>query len=180
MFTLLWLLLLLRPFLRHPHTQHAHNPPQHPGCITPEFLEDKVKGPVLGAGYFISKMGNVMHAVELPRHHPGIMALAIDQGWVGTNIQPWMQGLFSPVNLKWMRDAETGAGPAVVALAVGEDELRAKIKENAGRGMVVTTLNQIRPAFRERWWHENINTSQDTMHQYALSLWDFSIKETQE
>ena len=49
------------------------------------------------APYYQAKLANMMHAVALPGHHPRATAVAIDLGWVGTNIQSWMEGILVSV-----------------------------------------------------------------------------------
>lgn len=61
-----------------------------PGCVDGEYLRQGVRAATGDTGYIHAKTANVMHAVELPRRHPGAVAVAIDLGWVETSIQPWM------------------------------------------------------------------------------------------
>ncbi len=63
-----------------------------PGCIDDAFFRSGVRSPSDGLAYVRAKLANAMHAVELPRRHPGATAIAIDLGWVGTSIQPFMRG----------------------------------------------------------------------------------------
>jgi len=65
-----------------------------PGCIDDAFFRNGVRSPSDGLAYIRAKLANAMHAVELPRRHPGATAIAIDLGWVGTSIQPFMRGGF--------------------------------------------------------------------------------------
>lgn len=66
--------------------------PQNPGCIDDDYLQNGIRSKTDGAAYIQAKLANVMHAVELPRRHPGVTSIAIDLAWVGTTIQSWMQG----------------------------------------------------------------------------------------
>jgi NAD(P)-dependent dehydrogenase (short-subunit alcohol dehydrogenase family) len=67
---------------------------ESPGCIDDAFFRNGVRSPSDGLAYVRAKLANAMHAVELPRRHPGATAIAIDLGWVGTSIQPFMRGGF--------------------------------------------------------------------------------------
>jgi len=62
--------------------------PQRPGCIDEEYLHTGIGSATDGAAYFQAKIANVMHSLEIPKHHPGVTSIAIDLGWVGTNIIP--------------------------------------------------------------------------------------------
>ena len=63
-----------------------------PGCVDEDYLTDGVREETSAGAYFQAKAANVLHAVELPRRHPDATAAALDLGWVGTAIQPWMRG----------------------------------------------------------------------------------------
>ena len=66
--------------------------PQSCGCITEEFLQSGIRSETDDAAYIQAKLANVMHAVEIPRRHPNAaLSVAIDLGWVGTMIQPFMR-----------------------------------------------------------------------------------------
>ena len=88
-----------------------------PGCVDSKYLEVGSRRPTSPASYIQSKMSNMLHTLELPRRHPGkVTAVAVDLGWVSTNIQPWMQLVVSPSDLLWMRFAQKGVKVLVRAL----------------------------------------------------------------
>lgn len=88
--------------------------PQNPGCIDDDYLTNGIRSETTASAYIEAKLANVMHVAELPRRHPGITAIAIDLGWVGTSIQSFMTGTLTPTNLGWMRSATVGVAPVLV------------------------------------------------------------------
>eukprot|EP00616_Rhizochromulina_sp_CCMP1243_P005509 CAMPEP_0118983466 /NCGR_PEP_ID=MMETSP1173-20130426/35452_1 /TAXON_ID=1034831 /ORGANISM="Rhizochromulina marina cf, Strain CCMP1243" /LENGTH=90 /DNA_ID=CAMNT_0006934043 /DNA_START=3 /DNA_END=272 /DNA_ORIENTATION=- len=83
-------------------------------------------------------------------------ALAVDMGWVNTNIQPWMQGVVNPGVLGWMRKADLGVLPVLHALALPDEALRGRIRDE---GLVVDVFNRVKPAFSEVWWRHAGHTA---------------------
>lgn len=148
-----------------------------PGCLDDAWYEEGVNKPSDPPAYFRAKISNVHHAHELPLHHGHVTSIAVDQGWVGTNIQPWMKGPFSPTNLAWMRHADVGVHPVVVALTVDEAQLRAQMnKEAGGRGLVIDTLGQIKPPFQDPWWSASLGLDSDAMTAAGEKLWQKSTE----
>lgn len=74
--------------------------PQSRGCITEEYLQSGIRSETDDAAYIQAKLANVMHAVEIPRQHSSAsLSVAIDLGWVGTTIQPFM---VDTIFVSWM------------------------------------------------------------------------------
>ena len=88
----------------------------HPGCIDEAYLAQNIYSAVNDDKYIVAKAANVLHVAEFPLRHPRAKAIAIDLGWVGTSIQPWMRGQITPTSLGWMRSARIGIHPILQAI----------------------------------------------------------------
>ena len=72
-----------------------------PGCVDSKYLEVGAHRPTTPGSYIQCKMSNMLHTLELPRRHPGkVSALAVDLGWVSTNIQVTKQREATLSNVK--------------------------------------------------------------------------------
>jgi len=49
--------------------------------------------------YNRAKLANVLHANELPRRHPGLLAYSVDLGFVVTNVTSWMRWMQVPLGV---------------------------------------------------------------------------------
>jgi len=158
--------------------------PHRSGCIDEEYLHTGIRSmtDVAPAPYYQAKLANMMHAVALPGHHVGATAVAIDLGWVGTNIQSWMEGILSPTNLGWMRDATVGVAPVLHAILSTDDELLDGLEDGrrleAG-GVVMNVFGRTEEAFPEVWWKKDaVNGSdlgRERMIEMSGRLWEVSV-----
>ena len=90
--------------------------PQSRGCITEEYLQSGIRSETDDAAYIQSKLANVMHAVEIPRQHSSAsLSVAIDLGWVGTTIQPFM---VDTIFVSWMMDGDKSKSCAFSYLCI--------------------------------------------------------------
>ena len=173
-FTLLpnWMLDRILPSITH-----------NPGCVDEDYLRDGMYTPTDSASYITAKIANVMHAVEIPLHHPEATAVAIDLGWVGTSIQSFMEGLLSPTNLGWMRSVKVGVLPALHAILSSDEALllTSGEKNNNNRrwnkegGVVMNVFGRTEEAFAIRWiWKEKDGLGRSRMLELSRSLWKTS------
>ena len=152
-----------------------------PGCIDDEYLSTGIRSPNDAAAYFQCKLANVLHSIDIPRHHPHATSVAIDLGWVGTSIQPWMQTQLSPTSLGLMRSANVGVLPMIIAILSTDDELLDGLSE--GRkltegGIIMNTLGKTEEALTMHSWRETIHAdlTRERMVEVANKLWDESVK----
>lgn len=131
---------------------------QNPGCIDEDYLTNGIYSATNGAAYIEAKLANVMHVVQIPKHHPKVTSVAIDLGWVGTNIQPWMKGSLSPARLGWMRSANRGVAPMINAIV--DEELfndlvdgEGKRKVLADAGFMLSVFGKPEEAFSYSWYN---------------------------
>jgi len=154
-------------------------------CLGPEFLESgfqpvmdtkkafkgtlaALRHELVGGSlhYFQAKLANVLHALHLPKKHPGIQALSVDLGWVSTSIQPWMQLKISPFQLGFMRSASRGADP-IVAAAAGPVLLNGGLVDPNRRQWAPFTVEE-RLGLRTRQEAEEL----------ATHLWEVTVRAT--
>ena len=149
-----------------------------PGCIDDEYLSTGIRSPNDAAAYFSCKLANVLHATQIPRHHPHATSVAIDLGWVGTSIQPWMQTQLSPTSLGLMRSANVGVLPMINAILSTDDELLDGLSEGrklSDGGIIMNTLGRTEEALTYgHWIHANL--TRERMIEVADKLWDESVK----
>eukprot|EP00581_Thalassiosira_minuscula_P000689 CAMPEP_0183734748 /NCGR_PEP_ID=MMETSP0737-20130205/44717_1 /TAXON_ID=385413 /ORGANISM="Thalassiosira miniscula, Strain CCMP1093" /LENGTH=444 /DNA_ID=CAMNT_0025968329 /DNA_START=116 /DNA_END=1446 /DNA_ORIENTATION=- len=133
-----------------------------PGCIDNDYLTKGIRSATISSAYFEAKLANVMHVVELPRRHEGIMAIAIDLGWVGTSIQPWMRGGLNPATLGWMRNAKIGIYPVLRAILTSKQQLMSELSQDSDNnrpykqsGFLINPLGITEEAFTYPWWGDN-------------------------
>lgn len=154
--------------------------PQRPGCIDEEYLHTGIGSATDGAAYFQAKIANVMHSLEIPKHHPGVTSIAIDLGWVGTNIIPVKGiGSLTPTNLGWMRSASVGVKPVLHAILTNNDELTNSLEKGrqlSSSGIMMNVFGQAEEAFTYNWWKDGANGNLSTDRMTALSekLWQKS------
>ena len=168
------------PFVILPHW--ASNVPQNPGCIDADFLNRGLYTGTDFGSYANAKMANVMHAIQIPLHHPQATAVAIQQGWVGTNIQSFMQGILTPTNLGWMRRVNIGVLPIMQAILSSDEELLDEKKKlmKSGRtwdkgGVIMNVFGQTQEAFTvESWWKEELGLGRKHMMELSRGLWEAS------
>lgn len=132
-----------------------------------------------GAAYIQSKLANVMHASSFPSRHPGASAFAVDLGWVGTSIMPFMRGSVNPAGLGMMRTAGVGVRPLVIAAVSPADGLASDLPPAdgapaGGGGAVVNVLGRAEEAFGHGWWRDGpvADLSRGRMLEVAERLWD--------
>ena len=153
------------------------------GCIDERFFVRGIHSPSDEYAYIRAKLANVLHVMELPMVHARVTAIAIDLGWVGTSIRPWMKGdhlLPSPSSLGMMRSAYIGVTPIIAAiLSSSNDELstgiigRRDIKGGnggGGGGVSMNVLGRLEESFSLPWWDK------DAMIHVSKRLWDESVK----
>jgi hypothetical protein len=164
------------PFAFFPMSLLDKFPPEHhPGCLDELFLANKIRTETDSTAYIQAKIANVMHVVEIPRHHKQSTAVAIDLGWVGTNIQPFMGGILSPTNLGWMRSASVGVLPVLHAILSSEKELIEGVNRqwNDG-GIMMNVFGRTEEAFTYPWWSDSVNLGRRRMLELSRGLWNVS------
>mmetsp|Transcript_10714 Transcript_10714/g.23243 ORF Transcript_10714/g.23243 Transcript_10714/m.23243 type:complete len:480 (-) Transcript_10714:185-1624(-) len=156
--------------------------PQNPGCLDEDYLKMGIRSATDGGAYIQAKIANVMHVMEIPKHHPEATAIAIDLGWVGTSIQPFMSRKLSPTSLGWMRNAAVGVSPMIHAILDGEEELHAQLggerRRRKDSGFIVNTFGRAEEAFSYSWWRRGANAdlSGERMRGLAEKLWEESAR----
>ena len=148
------------------------------GCIDDNYLSNNITTPTNDLAYIHAKMANMMHAVEIPKHHPNATSVAIDLGFVGTHILSFMEGALSPTKLKWIRDAEVGVLPMIHAILSSDEELLQgsveKDRQWSDGGIVMTTLGSTREAFSYPWYDESMDLGRSRMLTLSRQLWNVS------
>jgi hypothetical protein len=123
-------------------------------------------------------MANLMHAIEIPVHHPQATSVAIDLGFVSTGILSLMQGTISPMALGWMRHASLGVRPMIHAiLSTNEELLQGDFKDERQwqeGGIVIDTLGLTKEAFSYPWWDNSMNLGRSRMLTLSRELWEVS------
>jgi hypothetical protein len=130
-----------------------------------------------------AKLANAMHAVELPQRHPEATAIAIDLGWVGTSILPFMRGGLL-VSSGLMRSSRVGVLPVLMAILSTDEMLCDDLGTGVGRmlndaGFMMYPFGRCGEAFSLPWWRNggiDADMSRDTMVQMGERLWDESVK----
>ncbi|KAL7433052.1 hypothetical protein ACHAXM_003401 [Skeletonema potamos] len=149
----------------------------NPGCVDEQFLQLGIRTKTDSGAYFQAKIANVMHAVSIPHHHPQATSVAIDLGWVGTSIQPWMKLSISPTSMKLMRSTQTGVLPVMHAILSSNEELLHGLGNdrqwNDG-GVIINTLGGTEEPYSQPWWRDNI--SRDRMLELGRKLWVTSLR----
>lgn len=177
------------PFALFPSFVLKWLPLEHaPGCIDGDYLERGVRSKTDGASYIRAKVANVLHAAVLPLRHAStgdVTAIAIDLGWVGTSIKPFMKGRLSPVSLGWMRSADVGVRPVLHAILTSREELLAQLgREDRGLegspGFVVNVFGRTEEAFSYPWWSDfgegRADMSAERMLRVGADLWEKSVE----
>jgi len=163
------------PFAAPEFIRHTFSPEQNPGCVDEDFLSNKITTETDSAAYIQAKIANVMHAVEVPRHHPQSTSVAIDLGWVGTHIRPFMEGVLSPTNLGWMRSASVGVLPVLHAILSSDEELMEDLdRQWTDGGVVMNVFGRSEEPFSHLWWSERVNLGKSRMLDLSLGLWNVS------
>jgi NAD(P)-dependent dehydrogenase (short-subunit alcohol dehydrogenase family) len=141
------------------------------GCINNDFFTTGLYSPSDEYAYIRSKLANVLHVLELPKVHTQVSAIAIDLGWVGTSIQPWMKGelLPTPSSLGMMRSAYIGVTPILRALLLSSHDELSSSSIGRGGGVTMNVLGQLEESFSLPWWDK------DAMIQLSTRLWDESV-----
>ena len=113
-----------------------------------------------------------MHAVSIPHNHPQATSVAIDLGWVGTSIQPWMKTSMNPTSMKLMRSTQTGVLPAIHAILSSDEELLDGLDKNrkwSDGGVIMNTLGNTEEAYSLSFWTGEL--SRDRMLELGRKLW---------
>lgn len=154
--------------------------PYNPGCVDDAFLDSALRRETGESAYIEAKVANVMHALEMPRRYSGSTAVAIDLGWVGTAIQPFMQGTFlTPTKLGWMRRADIGIIPVLHAIFSSDSALVEALRTDGtgwkNGGVVMDVYGRVEEAFSYPWWTKNGASSdvgRERMEMLSRKLWD--------
>jgi len=144
----------------------------NPGCVDEQFLQLGIRTPTDSGAYFQAKIANIMHAISIPHNHPQATSVAIDLGWVGTSIQPWMKLSISPTSMKLMRDTQTGVLPAMHAILSSNEELLNGHGENRkwnDGGIIMNTMGKTEEPYNMSWWTGNL--SREKMFELGHKLW---------
>eukprot|EP00986_Skeletonema_menzelii_P011047 scaffold5558_cov138-Skeletonema_menzelii.AAC.10 len=144
----------------------------NPGCVDEQFLQFGISTPTDSGAYFQAKIANVMHAVSIPHNHPRATSVAIDLGWVGTSILPWMKMSISSTSMKLMRNAQTGVSPAIHAILSSDEELLDGLGKNRiwnDGGVIMNTLGRTEEAYSLSFWTGKL--SRDRMLELGRKLW---------
>ena len=156
--------------------------PQNPGCVDEDYLTRKLYTETDAATYIEAKIANVLHVVEIPRRHPRSTSIAIDLGWVGTSIQPFMKGTLTPTDLGWMRSASDGVLPVLHAILSSDEELMEEM--GGGRqwkdgGIMMNVFGRPEEPFSYPWWTAegaSANVGSVRMMELGKLLWEVSAK----
>ncbi|CAJ1941251.1 unnamed protein product [Cylindrotheca closterium] len=143
-----------------------------PGCIDRSYLATNIYSATNDDKYIVAKMANVLHVSEFPRRHPSSTSIAIDLGWVGTSIQPWMSGQITPTSLGWMRSARVGIYPMLQAILQPFPQENRNWSQQGG--VTIDTLGNIREPFSYPWWRGD--ASPETMKVVSKELWTKSTE----
>ena len=159
-------------------------PAEHnPGCVDEDFLKNGMYSQTDSSAYIQAKVANVMHAVEIPMHHPQATAVVIDLGWVGTSIQSFMKVSLSPTNLGMMRSVQVGVSPAMHAILSSDEDLvddtnfvmkgREWTKDG---GLLINVFGTTGEAFTfDGIWNERLNLGRSRMLELSRGLWTVSM-----
>lgn len=140
-----------------------------PGCVDEDFLAKGIHSTTSGVKYINAKVANIMHVSEIPRRHPSSTAFAIDLGWVGTSIQPWMRGEISPTSLGWMRSGKIGIQPVLYAILQPLEVFEPRDWPKEG-GLLISVLNTALEPFSLSWWTGTVNKQR--MEDLGKKLWE--------
>lgn len=163
------------PFAAPEFIRRAFPPEQNPGCVDEDFMRNKIKTETDSAAYIQAKIANLMHAVEIPRRHPQSTSVAIDLGWVGTHIQPFMEGILTPTDLGWMRSASVGVLPVLQAILLSDKELVEDLdRQWTDGGVVMNVFGRSEEPFSRPWWSESVNLGKSRMLELSFMLWEVS------
>eukprot|EP00547_Thalassionema_nitzschioides_P009431 CAMPEP_0194227460 /NCGR_PEP_ID=MMETSP0156-20130528/42864_1 /TAXON_ID=33649 /ORGANISM="Thalassionema nitzschioides, Strain L26-B" /LENGTH=517 /DNA_ID=CAMNT_0038959941 /DNA_START=261 /DNA_END=1814 /DNA_ORIENTATION=- len=151
---------------------------QNAGCLDEQYFKEDLYSKTKTSTYFEAKIANMMHTVELPRRH-GSVAVAVDLGWVGTAIQPWMRVSLSPTSLGWMRNARIGILPVLHAIFTPGTELLQGLRGEEGTwadgGVVMNSFGHSMEAFSTyHWWRDAAGLGRNRMLGLSELLWDTS------
>jgi NAD(P)-dependent dehydrogenase (short-subunit alcohol dehydrogenase family) len=156
---------------------------QNPGCVDTDFLTNGMYRETDSAAYINAKIANIMHVVEIPLRHDMATAVAIDLGWVGTGIQSFMEGSFTPASVGWMRSVDVGVLPALHAILSTNDELldgsvnhfMSNNREWKDGGIVMGVFGTTAEAFVFDWfWKEERSLGRTKMLELSKGLWNVS------
>ncbi|KAL7503611.1 hypothetical protein ACHAXN_001378 [Cyclotella atomus] len=156
---------------------------QNPGCVDTDFLTNGMYRETDSAAYINAKIANIMHVVEIPLRHDMATAVAIDLGWVGTGIQSFMEGSFTPASVGWMRSVDVGVLPALHAILSTNDELldgsvnhfMSNNREWKDGGIVIGVFGRTAEAFVFDWfWKEERSLGRTKMLELSKGLWNVS------
>lgn len=156
---------------------------QSPGCVDEHFLNHGVYQETDSAAYINAKIANVMHVVEMTSHHEYATPVAIDLGWVGTNIQSFMEGRLTPTNLGWMRSVQVGVLPAMHAILSTDEELLddksntllMKNRTWKDGGVMMGVFGRTDEAFMfDSIWKEEMSLGKTRMLELSRGLWKAS------
>lgn len=143
-----------------------------PSCIDHNYLTNRMHHAVNEDKYIVAKVANVLHVSEFSKRHPQSTALAIDLGWVGTSIQPWMSGQITPTSLGWMRSASVGIYPMLQAILL-EQPAKDRNWSTQG-GVTMDPLGNVREPFSFPLWRGD--ASPEVMKQAGQELWKKSTE----
>jgi NAD(P)-dependent dehydrogenase (short-subunit alcohol dehydrogenase family) len=168
------------PFTLFPNWLLDRFPPEHnPGCVDEEFLQNGIYEETDSAAYINAKIANVMHVVEIPFRHAKATSVAIDLGWVGTSIQNFMEGSFTPTSLGWMRSVNVGVLPVMHAILSSDEELLNESNSFSQNrtwkdgGVVIDVFGTTDDAFAFHWWKDGI-LGRSRMLELSQGLWGVS------
>ena len=152
---------------------------QNPGCIDEDYLDNGIKLETDGSAYLKAKLANVMHAVEIPRRHPGITSIAVDLGFVQSSIFSWMNGSLAPANFGLMRPTKAGVAPMIQAILMRDEELigEADMKRKSA-GILMNVFGRPVEAFSYSWWKDSAygDFSAERMTELSAKLWEKSTE----
>ena len=166
------------PFAYLPESLH-HRIEHNPGCVDENFIQYGIRTPTDSGAYIQAKVANVMHAVSIPLNHPHATSVAIDLGWVGTSIQPWMRLSVSPTSMKLMRNSQIGVLPSMHAILSSDEELLDGLGEGrqwSDGGIIINAMGLTDEAYSYPFWRDNL--SRDRMLELGQKLWVVSDRLT--
>eukprot|EP00526_Cylindrotheca_closterium_P009520 CAMPEP_0113624310 /NCGR_PEP_ID=MMETSP0017_2-20120614/12528_1 /TAXON_ID=2856 /ORGANISM="Cylindrotheca closterium" /LENGTH=431 /DNA_ID=CAMNT_0000534329 /DNA_START=8 /DNA_END=1303 /DNA_ORIENTATION=+ /assembly_acc=CAM_ASM_000147 len=145
-----------------------------PGCIDSDYLAKNIYSAVNEDKYIVAKVANVLHASEFSIQHTESISVAIDLGWVGTSIQPWMSGKVTPTSLGWMRSASIGIYPMLQAILQPSFDQQEQRNWSQQGGVTMDPLGKTNEPFSFPWWSGD--ASPEKMKQVGKELWTTSTE----
>ncbi|KAL7510802.1 hypothetical protein ACHAXN_007725, partial [Cyclotella atomus] len=143
-----------------------------PGCINASYLKNNITTPTNDLAYMHAKMANLMHAIEIPVHHPQATSVAIDLGFVSTgNHKSNGFGMDAACLIRGSPNDSCNT------ISTNEELLQGDFKDERlwqEGGIVIDTLGSTKEAFSYPWWDNSMNLGRSRMLTLSRELWEVS------